>query len=76
MAKSNLIRRKKSQQKVAMVECPLVLQLPQDQAEEIIGDIQTILNNVSYADIRMLSKLVQDPIGKPVALGELRKRYG
>ena len=76
MAKSKLIRRKKPQQKVAMVECPLVLQLPQDQAQEIIGDIQTILNNVSYADIRMLSKLVQDPIGKPVALGELRKRYG
>jgi len=79
MAKSNLLKRRKqkqSKEQVELVQCQMTLGLPKDQAENIMGAIQTLLNNIEFQDVFLLAKLAQDPIQKNLALSHLRKQYG
>ncbi|MEL6628105.1 MAG: hypothetical protein AAFQ92_21450 [Bacteroidota bacterium] len=79
MAKSNLLKRRKqkqSKEQVELVECQMILNLPEGQAKEILGAIQTLLNNIEFEDVFLLSKLAKDPLNKKIALAHLRKQYG
>lgn len=61
---------------VPLVECTLQLALPQDQAQEIMGDIQTLLNALDFQDIKTLAQAANKPLIKAKALSELRKYVG